>query len=221
MAITKVIPPIPPAPRRSNPVDFDAKAEAFLTRLETLDEDLNEWASQVNTTQSQINSTISSAVNNAVYAATSKVNQMKEEVLDAKDQVEIYHSDVVNLKAQINGYYYNVRDWYNRIIAIAQSLSFKGEWVDGTVANIGDVYGYAGALWISLIDNNTAAPAVDAGWLPMGGDEFLNASSLIKQMIDGIGWLWNAVTVLQSYVSGLQSRVEELERKVELLTNNA
>ena len=55
MAITNVIDPIPEAPQRSNPDDFYDKADIFLKRLETLDDDLNEWADQCNTTAQQVN----------------------------------------------------------------------------------------------------------------------------------------------------------------------
>lgn len=57
MAITKKIDPIPTAPSRSDPENFDERADTFLKRLETLDDDLNEWASQANSTAAQVNST--------------------------------------------------------------------------------------------------------------------------------------------------------------------
>ena len=55
MAINKVIDPIPEAPQRSDPQNFDERADAFLKRIETLDDDLNEWANQCNQTQAEIN----------------------------------------------------------------------------------------------------------------------------------------------------------------------
>ena len=55
MAITKTIDSIPTAPTRSDPDNFDSRADAFLTRIETLDDDLNEWADQCNSTQTEIN----------------------------------------------------------------------------------------------------------------------------------------------------------------------
>ena len=55
MAITYTIPDIPEAPSRSDPQNFDERADAFLSRIETLDEDLNTWASQCNQTQTEIN----------------------------------------------------------------------------------------------------------------------------------------------------------------------
>ena len=63
MAITKKIDPIPTAPSRSDPENFDERADAFLKRIETLDEDLNEWASQANSTAGEVNS-----MRNATYS---------------------------------------------------------------------------------------------------------------------------------------------------------
>ena len=63
MAITKVIDPIPEAPQRGvdTQEQFDQKADAFLKRLETLDDDLNEWKDQCNQTQTEINNAESQA----------------------------------------------------------------------------------------------------------------------------------------------------------------
>ena len=57
MAITKVIDPIPEAPQRGvdTQEQFDQKADAFLKRLETLDDDLNEWKDQCNATAQEVN----------------------------------------------------------------------------------------------------------------------------------------------------------------------
>ena len=63
MAITKVIADIPPAPKRSDPANFDERADAFLGRIETLDDDLNEWATQCNQTQQEINQARDDAYN--------------------------------------------------------------------------------------------------------------------------------------------------------------
>ncbi|WP_029689422.1 hypothetical protein [Thermoanaerobacter sp. A7A] len=55
MTINTIITSAPPAPQRSNPDTFADLADAFVSWLGTLDDQLNQWASEVNTTQSEIN----------------------------------------------------------------------------------------------------------------------------------------------------------------------
>ena len=199
MAIYKTISQFPEAPSRADPENFDERADKFLKHLSNVfPNEINQWTQECNKTQQEINKT-------------------QQEVNNTEAQVKILHDDVVNLKTQINSYYQNIQDWYEKITAIATKLSFKGNWYSGATANMGDVYAYNGVLWISLIDGNTATPDVLNNWLPLGGEEFLNASSLIQNMVNGIGWLWNSVNELQSYIEGLLTRIEALEKQVDYL----
>ena len=61
MAINQQITSAPSAPQRSDPNTFADKADAFVAWLENLDEELNQWASECNSTQDEINQSESSA----------------------------------------------------------------------------------------------------------------------------------------------------------------
>lgn len=63
--ITQVIGTLPDAPARSDPINFDTRADDFLNEMETLPTELNAFATQANTVAGEVNT-------NATLAETAK-----------------------------------------------------------------------------------------------------------------------------------------------------
>jgi len=74
MAINQQITSAPPAPQRSDPNTFADKADAFVAWLENLDDELNQWASECNSTEDNIND------------SEQTILQAKSDTLAARDQ---------------------------------------------------------------------------------------------------------------------------------------
>ena len=71
MSITETITALPTPPSRSDPTNFDTRADAFLGALPTLATEVNTWAGQANSTASTVSSDKSSAQAAAAAAAAS------------------------------------------------------------------------------------------------------------------------------------------------------
>ena len=71
MSISQTITSLSTPPSRSDPTNFDARADAFLGALPTLATEINTWAGQANSTATTVNSDKSSAKSSATAAATS------------------------------------------------------------------------------------------------------------------------------------------------------
>ncbi len=72
MAISQTITALPTAPTTADPASFRARGDAFLTALNTFDDELNTVISQINSTETNINSKEASATASAVSASTSQ-----------------------------------------------------------------------------------------------------------------------------------------------------
>ena len=71
MSISQTITALPTPPSRSDPTNFDTRADAFLGALPTLATEVNTWAGQANSTASTVSSDKSSAQAAAAAAAAS------------------------------------------------------------------------------------------------------------------------------------------------------
>lgn len=71
MTISQTITSLSTPPSRSDPTNFDARADAFLGALPTLATEINTWAGQANSTATTVNSDKSSAESSATAAAGS------------------------------------------------------------------------------------------------------------------------------------------------------
>ena len=80
MSINQQITSAPPAPQRSDPNTFADKADAFVAWLESLDDELNQWADECNSTATQVNQDA-----NTAYTSANLAKAYRDEAAAASD----------------------------------------------------------------------------------------------------------------------------------------
>ena len=206
MAITKIIDPIPPAPTRSNPENFDERADAFLKRIETLDEDLNEWAEQCNQTQQEINEAKDIAVQ-AKNDAQTVLNYLASEY-HYRGEWDANTTYNTGDSISYNGYVYlskqdnNINkqpdtnpDWWLKI-SISESDIQQGieRWYDDTLSwEILDIQTKLAALTLDPVPYGI--PYLDEnGYI----DKFVSSNFLVQQFSNVSDFIFSANTVYQA-----------------------
>jgi len=83
MAINQDITDLPTPPQRSDPSNFDSRADSFLSALDDLASEINTWADEANTLASQVNSN-----KNAAQTAEQDAQDAEQGAKDAKNAAE-------------------------------------------------------------------------------------------------------------------------------------
>jgi len=119
MAINQQITSAPPAPQRSDPNTFADKADAFVAWLENLDDELNQWASECNSTEDNINTlhdetqTYKDQAQQAASDAETYKNQAQQSASETetyKNQAQQAATESDNNLREFKGRYYGAYD---------------------------------------------------------------------------------------------------------------
>jgi len=215
MAITKTIRTLPTPPTRSDPANFDERADNFLGELPGFGEDLNEYASQCNQTQAEINQARDDA-----FTARDTAQQYRDQAYTHKENAYKWAQEAEDTQVDdgehqgYSAYHYKekARKWavapedsqvtdghhtgYSAFHYAEKARkyfqygglgNFKGVWDSTTTYSFGDYVFYKDAFWVSMTDNNT-------------GNEPNDNSTYWKQTSDEAIWLvyamWEAFSVL-------------------------
>ena len=144
MAITKIITDLPTPPQSTDPINFAVRADAFVASLDVLQGDINEWATQANTTQTQINTT------------QDDVEELKQDVIDLKDDVIVLKSETNDIKNEAQTFL------YGSMLA----TNFKGVFVVGTTnALLGEMWSYDNTMWLCLQNTSETPDISSTKWM--------------------------------------------------------
>ena len=173
MAITQNITNLPTPPQRTDPANFDSRADAFMAALDDLASEINTWAGQTNDVADDVVTYKNAAFGYADDAATSETNA------ETASQAATSAAETAQGVAQSA-----VQDIANELVAIANATIYDA----GETYSAGDiVFDPADSyrLYTSQQNSNTGnTPSSDEAWWAETLGPTTTAINLNKNTID-------------------------------------
>ena len=169
MSITKTITALPTPPSRSDPTNFDTRADAFLGALPTLATEINTWAGQANSTASTVNSDKLAAQTAKTNAETAETNAETAQGLaeDARDAANASAGSAATSAATATSQAANAAA--SASSAAASALSAQAAAADAVAVVTGGTASLAPAA--GKIPLAGADGRIDAAWLRLASND--------------------------------------------------